>query len=56
MHTGDVATIDEHDFIFIVDRVKDMVLRGGENIYCSEVETTLHKMARHRRMLCLRSP
>jgi long-chain acyl-CoA synthetase len=44
MHTGDVATIDEHDFIFIVDRVKDMVLRGGENIYCSEVETTLHKM------------
>lgn len=44
MHTGDVATIDEHGFIFIVDRVKDMVLRGGENIYCSEVETTLHKM------------
>jgi long-chain acyl-CoA synthetase len=45
LHTGDVATIDEHGFIFIVDRVKDMVLRGGENIYCSEVETTLHKMA-----------
>ena len=44
MHTGDVATIDEHGFIFIVDRLKDMVLRGGENIYCSEVETTLHKM------------
>jgi len=44
LHTGDVATIDEHGFIFIVDRVKDMVLRGGENIYCSEVETTLHKM------------
>lgn len=44
LHTGDVATIDEHGFIFIVDRVKDMVLRGGENIYCSEVETTLHKL------------
>ena len=39
-----MATIDEHGFIFIVDRVKDMVLRGGENIYCSEVEATLHKM------------
>lgn len=44
LHTGDVALIDEHGFIFIVDRVKDMVLRGGENIYCSEVETVLHKM------------
>ena len=44
LHTGDVATIDEDGFIFIVDRVKDMVLRGGENIYCSEVETTLHRM------------
>lgn len=45
MHTGDVATIDEDGFIFIVDRVKDMVLRGGENVYCSEVETTLHRIA-----------
>ncbi len=44
IHTGDVATIDQEGFIFIVDRLKDMVLRGGENIYCSEVETTLHKM------------
>jgi len=39
--TGDVARIDEHGFIFLVDRVKDMVLRGGENIYCAEVETVL---------------
>jgi long-chain acyl-CoA synthetase len=44
LHTGDVATIDEDGFIFIVDRVKDMVLRGGENIYCSEVETVLHRI------------
>ena len=44
LHTGDVAKIDEHGFIYIVDRVKDMVLRGGENIYCSEVETCLHKI------------
>ena len=44
LHTGDVAKIDEHGFIYIVDRVKDMVLRGGENIYCTEVETCLHKI------------
>lgn len=42
--TGDVARIDEHGFIFLVDRVKDMVLRGGENIYCAEVETVLFAM------------
>lgn len=41
LHTGDVARIDEDGFIFIVDRVKDMVLRGGENIYCAEVEAVI---------------
>ncbi|MFT5693175.1 MAG: long-chain acyl-CoA synthetase [Oceanicoccus sp.] len=44
LHTGDVARIDEHGFIFIVDRVKDMVLRGGENIYCAEVESIIYNM------------
>jgi long-chain acyl-CoA synthetase len=44
LHTGDVARIDEHGFIFLVDRVKDMVLRGGENVYCSEVEAVLHRL------------
>jgi long-chain acyl-CoA synthetase len=39
--TGDLATLDEDGFISIVDRVKDMVLRGGENIYCAEVEAAL---------------
>ena len=39
--TGDVARIDEDGFVAIVDRKKDMVLRGGENVYCSEVETVL---------------
>ena len=34
-HTGDIARIDEDGFVFIVDRAKDMVLRGGENVYCS---------------------
>jgi long-chain acyl-CoA synthetase len=41
-HTGDVARIDEDGFVFIVDRAKDMVLRGGENVYCSEVETAIY--------------
>ena len=44
LHTGDIAKIDDQGFIYIVDRLKDMVLRGGENIYCSEVETCLHKI------------
>jgi steroid-24-oyl-CoA synthetase len=44
LHTGDVARIDEHGFIFIVDRLKDMVLRGGENIFCSEVEVAIFEM------------
>ncbi len=42
LHTGDVARIDEDGFIFIVDRKKDMVLRGGENVYCAEVEASVH--------------
>jgi long-chain acyl-CoA synthetase len=41
--TGDIATIDEDGYVFIVDRAKDMVLRGGENIYCSEVETAIYQ-------------
>ena len=41
LRTGDVARIDEDGFVFIVDRAKDMVLRGGENVYCAEVETAL---------------
>ena len=41
LHTGDVATMDEDGFLYIVDRIKDMVLRGGENIYCAEVESAL---------------
>jgi long-chain acyl-CoA synthetase len=43
LHTGDVAYIDDDSFIFLVDRKKDMVLRGGENIYCAEVEAVLHQ-------------
>jgi long-chain acyl-CoA synthetase len=43
LHTGDIARIDDDGFIFIVDRKKDMVLRGGENVYCAEVEASLYR-------------
>ncbi|MCE3288034.1 MAG: AMP-dependent synthetase [Caulobacter sp.] len=43
LHTGDVARIDEEGFIFLVDRKKDMVLRGGENVYCAEVEAAIYR-------------
>lgn len=42
LHTGDVARIDKDGFLYIVDRMKDMLIRGGENIYCIEVESTLY--------------
>ncbi|MFI7637097.1 class I adenylate-forming enzyme family protein [Nonomuraea sp. NPDC049400] len=41
LHTGDLAKIDEEGFVYIVDRAKDMVIRGGENVYCAEVEAAL---------------
>ncbi len=43
LRTGDVARIDDDGFLYIVDRKKDMVLRGGENIYCAEVESALYE-------------
>ncbi|MDQ3145644.1 MAG: acyl--CoA ligase [Actinomycetota bacterium] len=41
LHSGDVARIDDEGFVTIVDRAKDMVIRGGENVYCAEVEAAL---------------
>ena len=41
LHTGDMAHIDEEGFVQIVDRKKDMMCRGGENVYCVEVENAL---------------
>jgi acyl-CoA synthetase (AMP-forming)/AMP-acid ligase II len=41
LRTGDIARIDEEGFVYIVDRAKDMVIRGGENVYCAEVEAAL---------------
>ncbi|MCC5858071.1 MAG: acyl--CoA ligase [Ectothiorhodospiraceae bacterium] len=43
LHTGDLARLDEDGFIYIVDRLKDMVLRGGENVYCAEVESAIFR-------------
>ncbi len=42
-HTGDIARVDTDGFLYIVDRKKDMILRGGENIYCAEVEATAYR-------------
>ncbi len=41
LHTGDVAELDEEGFIYIVDRAKDMIIRGGENVYSVQVEAAL---------------
>lgn len=42
VRTGDLARLDEEGFLFIVDRAKDIIIRGGENIYSSEVEDVLY--------------
>ncbi len=42
VRTGDIARLDDEGFLFIVDRKKDMLIRGGENIYCIEVEDALY--------------
>ena len=41
-HTGDVAYLDEDGFVYIVDRIKDIIIRGGENISCIEVEAAMY--------------
>ena len=43
MHTGDVAMWDEDGYLFIVDRAKDMIISGGENIYSTQVEAAIHQ-------------
>ena len=43
MHTGDLATIDDEGYCNIVGRIKDMVIRGGENVYPREIEEFLYK-------------
>jgi long-chain acyl-CoA synthetase len=43
LHTGDGGYIDDEGFLFIKDRIKDMILRGGENVFCSEVEGSIYE-------------
>ena len=42
MHTGDLATMDENGYVRVVGRIKDMIIRGGENVYPREIEEYLH--------------
>ena len=44
LRSGDIGHIDEEGRVFVSDRVKDMVLRGGENIYCAEVEASIYEL------------
>jgi long-chain acyl-CoA synthetase len=43
LRTGDIARLDDEGFCYILDRAKDMLIRGGENIYCIEVESALYE-------------
>jgi long-chain acyl-CoA synthetase len=40
-HTGDLGHVDGDGFVYVVDRLKDVVIRGGENVYCAEVEAVV---------------
>ncbi len=43
LHTGDMARIDSEGYVYLLDRLKDLVITGGENVYSSEVEAALHR-------------
>jgi long-chain acyl-CoA synthetase len=42
LRSGDLGRIDDEGFVYVVDRAKDMVIRAGENVYCSEVEAAIY--------------
>ncbi|RLB00961.1 MAG: long-chain fatty acid--CoA ligase, partial [Deltaproteobacteria bacterium] len=56
LHTGDMAYMDEEGFIYIVDRKKDMINRGGENIYPREVEIALESNPKVRDVAVIGTP
>ena len=43
LRSGDIGRIDDEGFVYVEDRPKDMVLRGGENVYCAEVEAAIYE-------------
>ena len=43
LRSGDLGHMDEDGFVYVEDRVKDMILRGGENVYCAEVENAIYE-------------
>lgn len=43
LHTGDVGKVDSDGFVYVLDRAKDMIIRGGENVYCAEVEDVISR-------------
>ena len=43
LHSGDMGYLDEDGFLFVSDRIKDMIIRGGENIYPAEIEGIIHE-------------
>ena len=54
LHTGDLGHLDDDGFLYITDRKKDMIIRGGENIYSVEIEQRLVEPPGHRRRRDLR--
>jgi acyl-CoA synthetase (AMP-forming)/AMP-acid ligase II len=44
LHTGDVGRFDKDGYLMLVDRAKDMIIRGGENIYPREIEAVVHQL------------
>ena len=44
LNSGDIGRVDADGFVYIEDRAKDMILRGGENVYCAEIETAIYEL------------
>jgi long-chain acyl-CoA synthetase len=55
-HTGDVATVDEEGYFFIVDRKKDLIIRGGYNVYPREIEEAFYEHAAVREVAVIGVP
>ena len=49
LRTGDIGRLDEQDFLYIVDRKKDMILSGGQNVYPQDIEAAAREPRRRRR-------